>query len=131
MTPELSRSYGEAQKAMKDQIKAALGPERAAEYERATDSNFRRTSQLVARLELPAATATSLYDLQQEFSKRRMESSRSVTSREEFVEKQKALQAEASARVASLLGDPSRVELYKQYGGNWLQNMVPRPPTRK
>ena len=35
----------------------ALGADRFAEYERATDYNYRQTSQLVARLELPPAAA--------------------------------------------------------------------------
>ena len=67
MSQEQMRVYMDAQKQLREQIKLALGPERAADYERATDYNYRQTSALVARLELPAETTNQLYDLRKEF----------------------------------------------------------------
>jgi hypothetical protein len=121
------RQRDDAQKLLTDQIKAALGPERAADYERATDYNYRRTSQLVERLELPPETTNNLWAAQKEFQQRRMDIYRSTASPEERTPQLAALQQEAIARVTPLLGGASGVEAYKQYGGSWLQNFVPRP----
>jgi hypothetical protein len=41
-----------------------------------------------------------------------------------------ALQQEAITRVMPLLGNAKNVDAYKQYGGSWITNMVPRPPPR-
>jgi hypothetical protein len=114
-----------AEKALNDQIKAALAPARAAEYDRAIDFNYRRTSQLVSRLELPPETAANLWAVQQEFLERRR-SGLSVTSPEERRQQLAQMQQEAVARVTPLLGGAQNVEVYKQYGGSWLDSLVPR-----
>lgn len=130
------RRRSEGQKQLNDQIKAALGTDRYAEYQRATDYNFRQTTQLVARLELPPETANSLYAVQKEFEQRRNDIYRSSSGggaapgSERLVEQATALQQEALARVTPILGSASYVEAYKQYGGSWLANMVPRSPPR-
>jgi hypothetical protein len=116
-----------AQKLLMDQIKATLGPERAADYERATAYDYRRTSQLVERLELPPETTNNLWTVQKEFQQRRMDIYRSTASPEERTQQFTALEQEAIARITPLLGGASGVEAYKQYGGSWLQSMVPRP----
>jgi hypothetical protein len=121
------RQREDAQKLLTDQIKAALGPERAADYERATDYNYRSTSQLVERLELPPETTNNLWAAQQEFQQRRMDIYRSAAAPDERTQQLAALQQEAIARITPLLGGASGVEAYKQYGGSWLQNLVPRP----
>ncbi|HTZ20244.1 MAG TPA: hypothetical protein VMC06_05115 [Opitutaceae bacterium] len=124
------RQRDDAQKLLTDQIKAALGPERAANYERTTDYNYRRTNQLVERLELSPETTNTLWAVQKEFQQRRMDIYRTA-SPEERVSQLTALQQEAIARVTPLLGGASGVEAYKQYGGSWLQSMLPRPaPSR-
>lgn len=129
---EQMRERSDAQKELKAQINSLLGPARGAEYERATDYNFRQTSQLVARYELPPETATQLWQVQKEFERRRAEvfSSGSGTTREQLPAHLSALQQEAITRVTPLLGNPGRLEAYKQYGGSWLQSMVPRPAPR-
>jgi hypothetical protein len=116
-----------AQKLLTDQIKATLGPERGAEFERATDYNYRSTSQLVERLELPPETTNNLWAAQKEFQQRRMDIYRSAAAPDERTQQLAALQQEAIARITPLLGGASGVEAYKQYGGSWLQNLVPRP----
>jgi hypothetical protein len=121
------RQRDDAQKLLTDQIKASLGPERAADYERATDYNYRLTSQLAARLELPPETTNNLWAAQKEFQQRRMDIYRDASSSEDRVAQLTALQQEALARVTPLLGGASGVEAYKQYGGAWLQNFLPRP----
>ncbi len=133
---EQMRDRGEAQKQLAAQISSLLGPVRGAEYERSIDINYRQTSQLVARLELPPVTTANLWNTQKEFEKRRDELYAALrdlppeqrTERARALSQQVAtLHQEALARVTPLLGSPSRVEAYKQYGGSWIQNLVPRP----
>jgi hypothetical protein len=38
-----------------------------------------------------------------------------------------ALQQQAIAKVTPLIGGPQNVDVYKQYGGQWLDSLVPRP----
>ncbi|PTY01156.1 hypothetical protein [Opitutus sp. ER46] len=125
-TPETARQREVAQREMNEQIKLALGAERAAEYERATDYSYRQTSQLVARLELPAETAGQLYAIQKEFQQRRQEVGKGATSREEMMARMQALQQEALTKVTPLLGGERGVTAYKRYGGQWIENLVPR-----
>jgi hypothetical protein len=131
MSQEQQRQRSDAQKILTEQIKALLGPARMAEYERATDFNYRRTSQFVARLELPPETTNQLYAIQKEFEQRRSEMYRAgIPSREAMTEQMTALQQQAIARVTPVLRSASAVESYKQYGGGWINNLVPRfaPP---
>lgn len=132
VSDEQMRARSEAQRQLNDQIKAALGAERYEQYQRATDYNYRQTTQLVARLELPPDTADKLYVVQKEFEQRRGEIYRSGASPSSApaIEQAKALQQEAISRVTPILGSPSRVEAYKEYGGSWITNMVPRSPPR-
>ncbi len=119
----------EAEKQMTDQIKALLGPERGAAYERTTDYSYRQTAQLVARLELPPETANTLWTTQKEFEKRRGEiyATGPTPSPEARNQQLAALQQEAIAKITPILGSANRVETYKQYGGTWLDHLVPRP----
>jgi hypothetical protein len=127
----LMRERSAAEKQLNEQIKAALAPERAATYDRLTDYSFRRTNQLVERLGLPAATTDRLWETQKEFELRRNDIFRTATP-DQRTQMLSSLQQEAVARVAALFGQPSHLEAYKQYGGNWLQSLNPplRPPPR-
>lgn len=129
-SPDEMRARMEAQKQLTEDIKAALGPDRATDYERATDFRYRQATQLVARLELPPETATSLWNTQKEFEQRRSDlfAAGSTAPIAERMQQLTALQQEAIARITPLLGgDASRLEIYKQNGGQWLQNFTPRP----
>lgn len=129
-TAEQQRQRADAEALLREQIRAQLGAERAAQYERMTDNNYRRTSQLIARLELPPATTEQLYALQKEYEQRRIDFYRGgALQREQVTAEMTTLQAEAIARVTPLLRDARGVEAYKQYGGAWLNSMVPRPAT--
>jgi hypothetical protein len=131
-SPEEQRQRSDAQKLLAEQIKARLAPERAAEYERMTDYNYRRTHQLVTRLELPPETTNQLYAVQKEYEQKRNDMYRAGNrNRDELVAQMTQLQQEAASRVAPLLGGARNVEAYKQYGGSWLNNMVPRPPVAR
>jgi hypothetical protein len=121
------RQRSEAQKQFTEQIKASLGPERGAEYVRSQDFNYRQTSQLVARLALPAETANQIWSVQQDIQKRNesLAADRS-TSPEQRTQQLAALMNEATARISATLGARG-FEAYKQYGGRWMQQLQPRP----
>lgn len=135
MSPAEQRARMEAEKVLTEQIKASLSAPRAAEYDRGTDFNYRRTSQLVNRLELPAETAANLWNVQKEFERRRNDLYRSSSGPADSRNQQLAeMQQEAVARITPLLGSAQNVEAYKQYGGQWLETFLPRrmpAPTRQ
>jgi hypothetical protein len=127
-SPAEQRARIDAEKVLTEQIKATLSAPRAAEYDRGTDYNYRRTTQLVNRLELPPETAISLWTVQKEFEQRRNEFYRSpMASGEDRSQQLAALQKDAITRITPLLGSAQNVEAYKQYGGQWLDSMIPRP----
>jgi hypothetical protein len=125
---EEMRARSEAQRQLQDQIKGALGPVRAAEYERATNYEYRTTSQLVARLELPPETTNKVWAVRDEIQQRanQLRQDPSLTS-EQRTGQLAALHQEAIEKVAPLLGGARGVEAFKQYGGQWLEQLVPRP----
>jgi hypothetical protein len=117
-TEEQRRARSDGQKALDENIKAALGDQRYAEYQRANDYNYRTTSQLVARLELPPATTDQVYALQKEFTER-MNALRTVPPAER-ASQVASLATEAQTKLTASLGARG-YEAYKQYGGSWLQ----------
>jgi hypothetical protein len=117
----------EEQRQLTEQIKAALGPVRATEYERATDFNYRQTSQLVTRLELPPATTEQVYGIQKDIREKMTAFARSSPSQADREQHFAQLAAEAETRVTALLG-PNGFEAYKQHGGTWMQTLRPRAP---
>lgn len=128
MNQEEMRRRSEAERLLKEQIKGVLPPQRAAEYDRLTDYNYRQTSRLVARLELPPQTADQLYALQKDFERRRSEIySGGAANREQITQAVTALQQQAIASVTPVLGSARALEAYRQYGGTWISNLVPRP----
>jgi hypothetical protein len=128
LPPDQMRQRDDAETQLTEQIKAALAPDRAAIYDRSTDSRYLQTSQLIARLELPPETTDSLWTIQQDFQQRRAAVSTGIP-RAERMAQLTALAAEAQTKITTLLG-PAGLTAYKQYGGQWLTSMVPRaaPP---
>ncbi|MES2693824.1 MAG: hypothetical protein V4773_10155 [Verrucomicrobiota bacterium] len=127
MSQEEIKRMSENQRVLREQIQATLGPVRGAEYERATDYQYRQASQLVSRLELPADTTNKLWDVKKDIETRanalRRDSSLAPAARTQQLA---ALAQEGTQRVQQLVGTRG-VEPYKQYGGNWLQSLTPRP----
>jgi len=121
---EEMRARSEAQQRLTQDIKAALGPERGADYERSMNYDYRRTSLLVQRLELPPETANQLWAIQQDLQER-MRTTR-ATSLAERNAQMTALNAEATTRVTSVLG-PRGFEAYKQ-NTSWMQSLRPATP---
>jgi hypothetical protein len=113
------------EKNLKDQILAALGPDRAADYERTTDFNYRQTAQLVSRLALPPSAATQVWTVQKEIQQR-AEPIRADTqlTPDQRTAQLAALAAEATTRVTTVLG-PRGFSEYQNNGGNWLSRLTP------
>lgn len=126
MTAEIARQRSDDQRALTAQIKQVLGPERGDFYERATNPNYRNTSQLMARLELPPETTDRLYDVQKQFEQRASEARRLPPA--ERTQALTNLQAEANAAIAPILGRDRNIDAYKAYSGTWITNLVPRTP---
>lgn len=127
-TADEMRLRSEAQRQMNEQIKAALGPVRGAEYERAVDFSYRQTSQLVGRLELPAETTAQVWAVKKEIEDRRNALFRDAAlPPAERTQRTAALVTEAETKLAPLLGGARGMEAYRQYGGSWLQTLQPRP----
>lgn len=128
-TAEQMRQREEAQKQFQEQVKAALGPERAADYERSISYDYQQTSRLVARLELPPETTKQVWDVQQDIQKRARALQRDNTlSPEQMAQQLNALNEETQTRVTTLLGDQG-YQAYRQYGGSWMR--VFQPPKNR
>jgi hypothetical protein len=127
MPLEQMRARSDAQKLLNDQIKAALGPERGAEYERSTDFAYRQATLVADRLNLPATTAKDLWAAKADFEQRRTSLNTDTSLSAEVRRSQTAaLQQEALAKVNTLL-TPRGAELYQQNGGFWVQQLQARP----
>lgn len=123
---EAMRQRMEAQKQLTAQIAAALGPERGAEYERASDGNYRQIYNVVSRLDLPKEAATEVWNVQKDMEQRM----RAIYSDPKMPpaarnEQLAALSQEATAKLSGTLGQRG-LDVYKQYGGYWLQGLQPR-----
>lgn len=120
---DLNRQRMEAQKQLVSEIKAALGPERGADYERATDGNFQQINRVVERLELPPSAAVDVWSVQKEVEQKmtawRNDRTLPPAARTEQLA---ALAREAEAKVTAALG-PRGLEVYKQHGGFWINNL--------
>jgi hypothetical protein len=127
-SPEEQRKRSELQRQINEQIKTALGPVRAAEYERATNYEFQRTTQLAARLQLPPEAPAQVWALQQDVQKRArdLHTDQGLTAQQRN-EQLIAIHNEATAKLTPILGGSRGMEAYKLNGGSWLTNLVPRP----
>jgi hypothetical protein len=133
-SPELMQSRAEAQKQLQASILATLPPDRAADYQRATDPKVQQATQiaaqvdrLVARLELPPATTQQVVAVQQDIEQRAraLQTNRELPAAERTAQLT-ALNQEATAKLSTAL-TPRGLEAYKQNGGQWLQSLQPRP----
>ena len=122
---------GEAQKQLNEDVKAALGAVRYAEYQRATDYSFRQTTQLVARLDLPPESANQVYAVQKDIQDRANTlRQNSALSSDERTAQFAALANETKTKVTAVLGEGG-FAAYKENGGSWMQMLQPpRPPPK-
>lgn len=116
-----------AKAALQAQIDAALGPARAAEYRQAIEPAYQEVARLLNRLDLPVTIAPQVISVQQDIQQRAnaVRQDRSLTA-EDRTSQLEVLAQEAQARLTSSLGQRG-YEAYKNYGGWWVNNLVPRP----
>ncbi|MGC4074095.1 MAG: hypothetical protein QM760_16605 [Nibricoccus sp.] len=110
-----------------EQFKAALGPERYAEYEIFTDSNYQRTRSDLVQLGLPAGAARDLVATQRA-SNKRAEAIRADKSLapDDKAAQLAALEKDATEKVTATIGAENLTE-YKKYTGGWLNRLAPKP----
>jgi hypothetical protein len=130
-TPEAGEQRRAAEQALGWRIAALLGPERYADYQQAMRPEHRQLNQLVARLELPLSAAAQVAavqtDVQRRVSLTRNDRALAPAEREARL---RALAEEAQAKITAALGRRG-YEGYQLHGGNWLQNIAPRPAAKK
>ena len=128
LTPPQEEARSQAEKQLLPAIAAALGPDRFADYQQATDNQYRQLNQLVARLDLPIAAAREVAAVQQDIAARATTVRNDATLAADQRDAQlAALAQEAGAKISAQLG-PTGLEAYKIYGGQWLQKLAPPPP---
>lgn len=112
-------------KDMQAELAAALGTDKSAELERAQDYQYQQLASLAKHNDLPAGTASKIFDFKSESEKAAaaLKASQDLSPEE----RQAALaqiRAETEAAVKAALGD----KLFKRYqsnGGWWLSNIAP------
>jgi hypothetical protein len=131
LPPDLAAQRKLADDAMLTQVKAALGDQRAADYQQVMNQQYSTLNRLVSRLDLPLSAAKQVVDIQQDVQQRasavRLDGA--VTGAERTAQLG-ALAQEASEKITNVLGAQG-LDAYKQYGGQWLTSLVPRTPPPK
>jgi hypothetical protein len=128
-SPEQATARRTAEAQMLAQIQGVVGSERAADFQQAGNPQQQQLNRLVARLDLPIAAATQVTAVQSEMQQRvtavREDTTLNGAARAAQLV---AMQQEATRRVSTILGGDRGLEAYRQYGGQWLTSMAPRPP---
>lgn len=119
---ETAKARKAAEDQMQDQIKAALGDERYAEFKQSRDQNAYQENKLVLRLGLPLTTATQLVEAKKDYQEqtKTIAKDKDLTG-EQKKEKLAALAQASQDRVTSLIGERG-LSVYREYGGSWLRN---------
>jgi hypothetical protein len=129
LTPEQTYARNAAIELLSGQVKSALGEERAADFQQTLDPQYYQLNRLAARLDLPLSAAKQVMavqrDVQQQLAAIRQ---LSRATRTDPTPQLVALAQDATARISTALGGARGLEAYKQYGGQWLNNLVPRRP---
>jgi hypothetical protein len=131
MTASSYRERQAHQQELLDQVKNVLTPDRMADYKQAIDPQYQMVNRLVARLDLPATAATEVVSVQQDVLQRAGTIRSDANLAGDLKNAQlNALADEATGKLTSVLGARG-LDAYKQYGGQWIQNLVPRSSLQK
>jgi hypothetical protein len=121
-----------AEEKLQSQITAVLGADRYDEFKQSTDPANAQLNRLVARLDLPLSAAVGVAairnDVQQRATEIRQNQQLDPPARNAQLA---ALAEEASGKISQTLGGSRGLDAYKEYGGQWLTNLVPRQPAAK
>lgn len=111
-----------------ESVRTALGPERAADYERVTDPAYVQTSRVVSRLSLPAAATDALVHLQKQAVKTGQTLATDITlTAEQRAAQAKSLVEATTRQLRETLGSESNFQVYREYSGQWLHSLTPQP----
>jgi hypothetical protein len=134
MTPDQARQRQADQKQLQDEIKAALGDQRYADYQRSADYGFKVANRIATTLQLPEQNAVAVWALQQDIQQRAssIRADRSLPA-EQRTAAMAALASEANQRLITLLTQQG-ADAYKQVSSSsWLRSLEmttrrPSPP---
>lgn len=128
-TAEQMQIRRDAERRVNEQIHAVLGPVRGEEYARKADYTYVQTSKILERLQQPRENVDAVMAIGRDIAARAraLEADRSLSEPARTTTKT-ALYEEASRRLTPLLGGSTGFEVYRQYGGTWLEAIKPRPP---
>ena len=129
LSPEQTIARRAAEDLMQEQLKGLLGADRAADFKQAIDPAFAQLNRLVGRLEMPISAARQVAAVQRDMQTRAgaLHADRTLATADRNTQLA-ALAGEASTKIGAALGGARGLEAYKQYGGQWLDSLVPRPP---
>ncbi len=124
MKPEDWQERAEAERVMKEQIKAALGAERYADYARSQDGDYQQLRRATMRFGLQRDTPAKVYALRDEVPAAavRIADDPALTNEQKKAEVAK-LAADARARVEGLLGQEVARAYFEQNGMQWVQQL--------
>lgn len=119
------RAIADARAQYESAVRAALGPERYAEYQRAADQDFRQTWNVTRRLGLPDDVAFQAWEIQQ--SARVAADQLRAGAGLDDARRRAALErihAEARSALQAALGERG-YGTYMNYAGTWLGQLIP------
>jgi hypothetical protein len=128
---EAMNKRGDAEAAMKEDLKQLLGEPRYAEYERAQDYTWQSLNRIAERNGLPKDAAAAAYEMKREAENEagriRLDASLNEAQREAAL---LAVQQETMKALNERLGEKATESWRKSPGGFWMQNLAnaPRPP---
>jgi hypothetical protein len=132
LSPDQAAVRKAAEDLMNSQIKGLLSPDHAADYDQAANPAYGQLNRLVSRLDLPLSAAAQVVAVQTDTQARATElRSDTSLSGDDRRAQLTALAQDATAKISTALGGDRGLEAYKTYGGQWLQNILPRPPKPK
>jgi hypothetical protein len=121
------RAQQEAQAALHEELRKALGETRFNEYVRAQDADYKTLVQMTDRLELPKDLAGRVYEMKREAERQRdqVQANPNLTA----AQRQAALAAiaqETERSVAGVMGD-SVFKVYQKNGAQWIRGLGVSP----
>lgn len=121
-TPDEWKKRREAEEALNEQIKGALGAERYADYIRSQNHEYQQLAAATKRLSLPPETATEVFNLRFDVSTE----AKNIADNTNLTTAQKKAELAALAQktrdvVRTRMGEEA-AEVYLKSGMNWLNN---------
>jgi hypothetical protein len=124
--PAVRAAKAAAEQSMMSDVKAQLGPDRAAALDRTKDPDYQNLSVLTERFDLPAETSQTIVDMRQaaEDEKRQLLANKEIPP-ERIEAALKAIEAETERAARETLGDKAYAQ-YSQSAG-WIHSLGTGP----